>query len=422
VTVSSTVRLVTLLVLMFSDLDVIFSMLFFNELRKAGERDSINYFFLMALIIGMISYAVAISFFGPRQKFKTMKIVKQLMITNPDQFILGNGARLTEFDRVDPIQRISPAFNELGDTKEGMQLFKAGLTARGLLHMWTAADGRNARNCVEIKHGIPFLRSARFAFFSEPGPKDLGCILNANAAYTLCCGLLQIAFGTMLLVAPHQGSSLMNSLLPLGISTFSLLLSLANVLLDFASMLSQLDEEKRIALNIENEIDAELHAQTKVLESRRDRALAAIDQRFVPDGGGFSLTAVQKVARREEVETVNRGFETELLELNATGMERLSIGLRTFRAKLKKTAEIMKDKAGVMPRSNVGRDVARISEAKESYQDSMERLEQGHVEYVTGLDATQMTPQEFGKKVEDSEGAKNARVAVLQGQHDALVP
>merc|ERR1712000_611084 len=260
------------------------------------------------------------------------------------------------------------------------QLFKAGLTARGLLHMWTAADGRNAKNCVEIKHGIPFLRIARFAFFSEPGPKDLGCILNANAAYTLCCGLLQIAFGTMLLVAPSPGpSSLINSLLPLGISTLSLLLSLANVLLDFASMLSQLDEEKRIALNIENEIDAELHAQTKVLESRRDRALAAIDQRFVPDGGGFSLTAVQKVARREEVETVNRGFETELLELNATGMERLSIGLRTFRAKLKKTAEIMKDKAGVMPRSNVGRDVARISEAKESYQDSMERLEQGHL-------------------------------------------
>merc|ERR1712000_724517 len=287
------------------------------------------------------------------------------------------------------------------------QLFKAGLTARGLLHMWTAADERNARNCVEIKHGIPFLRSARFAFFSEPGPKDLGCILNANAAYTLCCGLLQIAFGTMLLVAPHRGSSLMNSLL-----------SLANVLLDFASMLGQLDAEKQIALNIKVDIDAELHAQKKVLQSRHDVEMAAIDQRF--NGGGFSLPAAQKVARREEVETVSRGFETELLELNATGMERLRIELTTFRAKLKETAAIMKGKAGVLPRSNVGRDVARISEARERYQDSMERLEQAHVEYVTGLDATQMTPQVFGNQVKDAEDLKNAKVAIIQEQRDAL--
>merc|ERR1712000_118446 len=161
-------------------------------------------------------------------------------------------------------------------------------------------------------------------------------------------------------------------------------------------------------------IDAETHAQKRVLESRRDAALAAIDQRF--NGGGFSLPAAQDVAQTEEVERVSRKFETELIELNARGMERLRVELTTFRVKLKKIAAIMKDKAGVLPRSNVGRDVARISEARERYQDSMDRLEQAHVEFVTGLEATQMTPQAIADQVKNSENVMNAKVAIIQEQ------
>merc|ERR1739848_108647 len=95
---------------------------------------------------------------------------------------------------------------------------------------------------------MPFIRLARWGFFSQPGLQDLGSILHCNALYTFCCGLFQIAFGAMIV---SQGNASVNTLLPLAVSGFSFILSFANILLDFAAILAELDEENELLRNIE---------------------------------------------------------------------------------------------------------------------------------------------------------------------------
>jgi len=71
---------------------------------------------------------------------------------------------------------------------------------------------KNAKNCTELQHSVPFLRLARFGFVAEPTPRDLGCILNASALYTFCTGIFQLVYGTIIMAV--QGEVTLEVMLP----------------------------------------------------------------------------------------------------------------------------------------------------------------------------------------------------------------
>jgi hypothetical protein len=77
-----------------------------------------------------------------------------------------------------------------------------------LTHMWTYAEKKIALNVCEVKHGIPFLRLARFGFVASPTPKDLAGILNANALYSVATGIFQV-FGGVFLIFSVGNADLM---------------------------------------------------------------------------------------------------------------------------------------------------------------------------------------------------------------------
>merc|ERR1711937_435672 len=135
----------------------------------------------------------------------------------------------------------------------------------GLAHIYQVHNGRNARNCAEMVHGIPFLRLARFGFFAEPSPQDLGSILNCNALYTFTTGIPQIAFGVMIVFGPNGAT--LNALLPLFVSGASLALSLVNIFLNFAQILSELNDEQNMTEKIKNSQQTDFADRQKRLES-----------------------------------------------------------------------------------------------------------------------------------------------------------
>merc|ERR1712038_686969 len=99
-------------------------------------------------------------------------------------------------------------------------------------------------------------------------PRDLAGILNANAAYTFCLGIQQLGFGGFM--ATSSGWPLpIEQLIPLSISSVSLILSMCNVFLDFSQMLTEIEHEQRLANNLESDSAGDLAAEKSKLEQQR---------------------------------------------------------------------------------------------------------------------------------------------------------
>jgi len=81
------IRGVTNLVLMISDLDIIFSILF------AVEVVGLDGIWKLGVIVhaaGVLTYLVGALYFGPKQKFQVINMVKDMMNKGPNQFNEGS--------------------------------------------------------------------------------------------------------------------------------------------------------------------------------------------------------------------------------------------------------------------------------------------------------------------------------------------
>jgi len=147
-------------------------------------------------------------------------------------------------------------FQTSENTQYDCNKMRQALSRYKLSHIWTYAARKNALNTCEVKHGVPFLRLARFGFMAQPSCKDLGGILNANAFYSFSTGIFQLAIST-LLIASTKGELSLFILLPFSVSAASLVLSVANVLLDFSGILSEIENEKRLAQEILDKVESD---------------------------------------------------------------------------------------------------------------------------------------------------------------------
>jgi len=271
-----TIRLATNAVLMISDLDVVFSGLFMKELLSMG---GINIYFFGVVVVGICTYLAGVLWFGPQQKYHAMTECMNMMESQPQLFEIelkkgsATEAPVTKrLNRTDPYMhpngkdaRNIQSFQDIASVFEDRNLtaFRSGMTSYGKSHVWTAVNAQNARNCCDMVHGTPFLRLARFGFFAEPSPQDLGCILNANALYTFTTGIPQIAFGVMIITTQDLT---INVLLPLGVSSASFFLSLVNIFCNFAAILSELNDESIMSDEIQQTANADQKTKQDALE------------------------------------------------------------------------------------------------------------------------------------------------------------
>jgi hypothetical protein len=330
------IRLITNFVMMISDADVVFSPVFMHQLLSHGEK--YTYFFLV-ICVGNLTYAAGAGYFAPNQKYKTMKLVKDLMISSPEEFVVPRTVtssrpyKVQTQSPVDPSSTRGLTFGAVEMTPEGFESFKAGIVAYNLAHIWNACEIKNARNCFERKHGIPFFRLARIGFMSEPSPKDLSGILNANALYTFSTGLLQIAFGATM---GYEFGLTFETVLPLSISSFSLLLSFANVTLDFAGILTEIEAERRLKDTILQASAGTLKRDKDVARATQEEEKTQIEQEFHGKNDASSLAS--KVARLKEV---SDNYELRLHHIDTSNLNQLSTELRNYRVRVERIRRIV---------------------------------------------------------------------------------
>lgn len=288
--------------------------------------------------------------------------------------------------------------------EEGIESFKTGLCNYGLLHMWNAAEIKNAKNCCERKHGIPFFRLARFGFMSSPTPRDLSGILNANALYTFCTGLLQLSFGIMIM---HEFGPSLNVLLPLSVSGVSLLLSVANVLLDFSSILTEIEAEQRLAEQIRNRSAGELATKKKGLLERRDEETNAVETQF-----GTRTDAPGMVEKQQRIQGVNNRYEISLQQLESNNLNQLRLELDNYRNRLEQIKEIMSGRRKV----NVDTKLPAVDawqEALRPFENQIDKINEHMGLKLAQLDPTALSPEDYDQQVSEirEDGAKKIKIA-----------
>merc|ERR1712050_148262 len=170
-----------------------------------------------------------------------------------------------------------------------MDGFQQRLSNWGLIHLWTAAEAKNAKNCCERKHGVPFYRLARLGFMADPTPKDLGGILNCNALYSFTTGIIQLLFGSILM---YEQGFMFQIIVPLSISGTSLALSVLNIYYNFSAVCMQIEGETRLADRILQRAAGQLEDGKRKLTEERDQQLAEIENRF--GGKTYAPSIVKK--------------------------------------------------------------------------------------------------------------------------------
>jgi len=213
----------------------------------------------------------------------------------------------------------------------------------------------------------------------------------------------------------------MNSILPLGISFCSLLLTLANIFLDFASILSELDEEKRLYDKIKTSCDSEQERKKTTLNQRREERINQLDMLF-PVATSMQLTNGQKFEKKQLSDKINEDFQLGLMDLNAETTERLRIELSGYRVKLKTVKAIMAGKnEDIEPDFSSAGEVERLQKLSSMYSQKIDELERKYAAEISAMDIDSMGADEFREMVETLMKDKNAKVSIFKWQQQALM-
>lgn len=405
------IRGVTNLVLMISDLDIIFSILF------AVQVFGLDGIWKLGLIVhaaGVLTYLVGALYFGPKQKFQVINMVKDMMNKCPNQFTSRTGSAVQTTVKVD--SRLAPnasrpgrTFGELTMDDQGLDQFKRGMAAWDLIHIWNFCEIKNAKNCTELQHSMPFLRLARFGFVAEPTPKDLGCILNANALYTFCTGIFQLVYGTIIMAV--QGKVTLEVMLPLCISGVSFLLSLANVAMDFSGMLTAIEGERCLKEQVLQDSENERVAQKRHAEQTRDSELVLLESQFRGRLGAADIA--EKSSRKEEV---MNSYKMNVADNERHNLSLLEMELVNYRSRLDCIKAVERGRSAQL------QNVQRASSMQE-YENSMaplravkERINQVARDKLNALDPDVLSGDDYRRQAEDIQRERMTKLGVIDEQ------
>lgn len=406
------IRFVTVMVLMISDLDVIFSFLFM--INVFNFHPFLGRFFLIVIIVGLLTYMAAILYFGPKNKFRTVKVVRQMMVNCRDQFEIPGqrGVYLDANSLVIRGQRTpAPKYKDLELTQEGCDAFKAGLCSYELSTIWAFAQANNAKNVCEVKHGLPFLRLANFGFMAAPSASDLAGILNANSAYTFCTGVTQLAMGVYMMTTMEWPIPL-EYFLPFVISSVSLVLSLCNVFLDFSQILTEIGIEQKILDDMES--DSKSYLETEKIKLRQDR-----DEKVNKAKEDFEKTKKTKLDSEHLdsiVDAAEAAFDIELSKLLTLSCTRLETELRNHRQRMER---IKAAKKGTTQRSKM--DEVVLNKADEYAE--VKKKWQGIIDARAGVfdkkaELLNVEDDEYTNKLLAINKDRDAEVAILKVERD----
>merc|ERR1719379_286568 len=276
-----------------------------------------------------------------------------------------------------------------------MRAFEDGMNSYGLLHVRGCCVVKNLKNCCEIKHGLPFYRLARLGFHADIHPKDLGGILNANACYTLCSGVLQIVCGVI--VMNNHGITLA-ALMPWSISAVSFLLSFLNIFFDFSEILHIIDYEKRAADKIKQQGTIKLDKQTAELRSGQDKEIEAIKKKYEVEVGSV-LDQDSLLAMEKEIHAARSIFQHRVQGLERALGSDLLLSISLWRERTERTRQVMGGKHFPTRKTTENDPLAQMREFEANIETQKAKVWSQANEDIQEMDQTDQDYSEKLKKI-----------------------
>jgi len=413
------VRIATIVVLFISDLDIVFSFLFARELFIIG---GIYRFFWGVLGVGSLTYIVGIGYFGPQNKFGTVKQIHEMMSQQPQQFkgfpdARGRGpakqVMVTGDSSTNPANasrwNTDRKFKDLEPDADGYDEMRLALSRYKLSHLWTYADRCSSLNTCEIKHGMPFLRLARFGFMAQPSPRDLGSILNTNALYSFCTGIFQLVIGGILIAETSTRD--MFILLPFGISASSFVLSACNMLLDFSGTLYEIESERSTAAEILDKLESERKEEQKSIDETFKDRVAEIQIQF----GGNMEASLQTTDKLYEL---LRSHQLALREAEHRNRDKLGLEITMYRERLAFTkqatafAGAAEARFEELPRGQI----QELQDQLRPFEDQQRKVEGAASTRISALDSAALSPDDLDMQMKKINTDTTEKLEILKKQ------
>jgi len=414
------IRVVTNVVLMISDLDILFSILFAYQV---SQLTGIFQWGWLVHVVGLITYFAGVLYFAPMAKFKVVAMLKDMMSKHPEEFQSPQakkvGGEQTGTVKIsshvvpgDSPPAGTPTFSDLKNEPEHFEVARNAMGAYNLIHTWNYCEAKNAKNTCERKHGVPFFRLARFGFVAEPSPKDLGSILNANALYTFCTGTFQLVYGLILMFALNQFQ--IEVMLPLAISGVSMLLTVANVVMDFPGVLALIDGERRVKEQVLQSSESARVKAKKQAEAEREKANKTIDEKY-PTMGAADL--VDKSKAKADAMTQ---YQLVIQEIERDNLNLLSMELGNYRTRVKRLQQVDRGRSVFKPSENGGNAVDEYNNRRKPLEAQAKRIEDDAIKKTNELDAVALSVEEFEKRLKDINEEKTLKLKAIQNMLDDL--
>jgi len=411
----ATVRGVTLFVLLISDIDVVFSLMFLYNLASIREEWEYATFALVYIALGMVTYLYGICQVAPRQKYKVVRAVKDMMRNSPAEFQYKKGTVTADspiFPQGNPGQP-NPKFKDLREDEVGFGQFSAGLGRYGLVHLWNGCELKNAKNECEMTHGIPLFRTASYGFMAEPTPRDLGGILNANALYSLCCGVGQVAFGVVIMFVTESVDTMV--LMPLIISASSLILSILNVGLDFSLILAQIETEQRMLEQIQTECANDLTLRKQEKKAEWQKRMREVEEKF-SGVGPASLVESENMKKQ-----LTAAYEMEVDSMDQQNGDQCQAELVRYRKRVDRIRNILSGKDVVADDKRTGGEqMEAYKQEKESLMEMRQKIVEHAKEQRDKLNPSQMLADEWKKKMKEIDQDRDAKTDYIDREIELL--
>jgi len=416
----ATVRFVTCFVLMISETDFVFSFLFASNMLQVGWPYT---FFVAIMGVGLCTYFLGVWRQGPRNKYDVIRRVRKYMELTPDQCKDERGNPVNGSTKINP--QLPPThpfkdftFASFGDRDndiddEIMLFFKSGLVKRNLIHVWDSCDRDNAINTCERVHGTPFIRLASFGFMSQPSPRDLGGILNANTLYTFCTGILQLFGGSFYMVSQEQW--IFDVLMPLGISAASLALSLANVFLNFSSILTSIEAEQALRDDILAQNKASLKRDKDNARREHEESEKKIKEEIALS------TAEHKFTREQEL--MKDAFTLYTLRLRSIEdrqIQIISAEIQGHRYRTQQVSAAMRADMSIK-QSDVGAQSSQYTAAKEKLETKVQQLKDKKNQMIDDL-SVELSADETAKQLKAIDAEFDYKISLFAGRIAQLNP
>jgi len=251
-------KLITMMTLLLTDADVIFSMLGAYTFLKA-KKWALSFIVWIGALVYLGGAIVAY-----HHQWNFVKLFKEKV---------GDG-RVTEFDNDDVQHLRTPmdffqlckSWKGKGDASDPES---STLVSSNVLYIYYAERRQFRRTIVTFAHSLPFFRMMRFAWQQDIQPADFAGLLNANGLWSFTCGLLMQGCSIWYTINVEWETMVMASI---SIGCLTTVMSLLNIVLDFPGQLGRQEQEKSERLQLETEAErATRHRYQQIEKIVRDR-------------------------------------------------------------------------------------------------------------------------------------------------------